>query len=135
MAESGFVVGPGCRHASGDLYVSNLADVAYADRELIDALRALKPVRHGSGGEVEAVLGSRHDYLVRQARKFAGWGWEAGRIEDELRELNETICEPPLTEREAEFGRMAAWAERNITPDRGPNVRRRGRAGRPAWAR
>lgn len=139
VAGSGHVVGPGCRHASGDLYESNGADVGTADRELIDALSALKPVRRGADGEVEAVLGSRHDFLVRQARKFAGWGYDIDRIADELRELNETVCEPPLTEKEAEFERMATWAATNIEPDTVPTVhrsrKRRGDRERPRWAR
>jgi hypothetical protein len=124
VAASGHVVGPGCRHASGDLYEPNDTDVAIADRELIDALRASPPVRRGRDGAVEAVEGSRHAWLVGQARKLAGWGWEVERIEDELRELNETICTPPLLEREAEFGRMAAWAEANIPPDRAAIIKR-----------
>jgi hypothetical protein len=137
VAESGYVVGPNSRHASGDLYEANDAPVGIADRELIDALSALRPVRRGADGEVEAVLGSRHDWLVRQARKFAGWGYGIDRIADELRELNETVCEPPLTEREAEFERMAAWAAKNIEPDRALTItrRRRDRADRPGWAR
>lgn len=107
VVASGHVVGPGCRHASGDVYEPNGSDVAYADRELIDALSALRPVRRGSGCEVEAVLGSRHDFLVRQARKYAGWGWDVDRIADGLRELNDTLCMPPLTEKEADVGRMS----------------------------
>ncbi len=117
VAGSGHVVGPGCRHKAGDLYEPNGEPVGYADRDLIDALSALKPVRRGSGGEIEAVEGSRHAWLVGQARKMAGWGWDFDRIADRLRDLNDEICLPPLTEREAEFGRMAEWAIRNIRPD------------------
>lgn len=137
VAGSGHVVGPGCRHKDGTLYEPNDTGVGIADRDLIDALSALKPVRRGSGGEVEAVLGSRHDWLVRQARKFAGWGWGEDRIADELRELNETVCLPPLPDREAEFERMAAWAVRTIRPDSPVNVRRTKAARRASrgWSR
>ena len=117
VAGSGHVVGPGCRHVSGDVYESNGAAVGIADRELIDALSALRPVRHGADGTVEAVEGSRHPWLAGQARKLAGWGWDAERIEERLRELNETLCTPPLSERIAEFGRMAEWASKNVPPD------------------
>ena len=55
VAGSGHVVGPGCRHVSGDLYESNDEAVGIADRELIDALSALRPVRKTTEGEVEAV--------------------------------------------------------------------------------
>ncbi len=128
IAESGYVVGPGSRHASGDVYVPNGAAVSTADRDLIDALSALRPVRRGADGEVEAVLGSRHDWMVRQARKFVGWGWSAERIEGELRERNETVCQPPLSDRE--FGdvlRAIDWAIKNIGLDRGLTVRRSSR--------
>jgi hypothetical protein len=123
---SGFTVGPGSRHVSGDLYVGNDAPVGIADRELIDALSALKPVRRSAEGAVDAVLGSRHAFLVGQARKLAGWGRDSERIEEELRTLNAEYCVPPLTEGEAEFGRMAQWAETNIAADRGPTITRRG---------
>lgn len=124
VAASGHVVGSGCRHASGDLYEDNGADVAFATPELIDALRALPPVRRGADGSIEAVMGSRHDWLVRQARKFAGWGWDVERIAEQLRDLNDEHCQPPLTEREAEFERMAAWAGKSIRPDAPIAVRR-----------
>jgi hypothetical protein len=42
-----------------------------------------------------------------------------------LRELNETHCVPPLSDRAAEFERMAAWALANVRPDRGITIRRR----------
>lgn len=133
VAASGHVVGPGCRHVSGDLYEPNGADVGIADRDLIDALSALRPVRRGADGEVEAVVGSRHDFLVRQARKLAGWSWGIDRIADELRTLNEELCQPPLSEKEGEFDRMAAWAATNIRPDVAVSVhrsRKRGPDGR-----
>jgi hypothetical protein len=138
VAGSGHVVGPGCRHVSGDLYEPNgYPAVSTADRELIDALRALKPVRRGSGGTVEAVEGSRHAFLVAQARKYAGWGWGEDRIADALAELNETVCLPPLSDREAEVGRMAAWAVRTIRPDSLISVRRSKAARRATrgWSR
>lgn len=133
IAASGHVVGPGSRHVSGDLYESNGAVIAYADRDLIEALRASEPLRRGSDGSVEAVMGSRHDWLVRQARKFAGWGWDADRIADRLRELNETVCLPPLDDREAEFGRMAEWAAKNIRPDRTTRVSKASRRAVRGW--
>ena len=119
---SGHVVGPGCRHSSGDLYEPNGRDVAIADRGLIDALKASSAIKRGPGGAVEAVEGSRHAFLVGQARKMAGWGWDPERIENELRTLDETVCVPPLGEA-AEFGRMAGWAARNVAPDRPIAVR------------
>ncbi len=122
VAGSGHVVGPGCRHVSGDLYESNDAAVGIADRELIDALSALRPVRKTTEGEVEAVEGSRHPWLVGQARKLAGWGWDAECIEERLRELNETLCTPPLSDRVGEFGRMAEWASKNVARDNVLNV-------------
>jgi hypothetical protein len=127
VAGSGHVVGPGCRHVSGDTYEGNDLDVAYADRDLIDALTASKPVRRTADGGVGPVEGSRHAFLVGQARKMAGWGWDLDRIAERLEELNATVCEPPLDERVAEVGRMAEWAAKNIAPDRGPTVRRRGK--------
>ena len=101
--------------------------VGYADRELIDALSALRPVGRDTHGIVEAVAGSRHAWLVGQARKLAGWGLDLEAIEDRLRALNDELCMPPLGEREAEFDRMAAWAVKAIQPDRGIAVRRNGR--------
>ena len=130
VAGSGHVVGPGCRHASGDLYEGNVADVGRADREVIDALAASPPVRRDAGGAVEAVEGSRHAFLVGQARKMSGWGYDAERIEAELRELDETVCTPPLGEA-AEYGRMAEWAARNVAPDRPIVVRRVDRGWKP----
>jgi len=128
VAGSGHVVGPGCRHVSGDIYHSNHAAVGYADRDLIDALRALPPVRRSPDGEIEAVEGSRHDFLIRQARKLAGWGWDEWQIAEALREMNETLCIPPLTEQEAEFERMAAWAGTRVEPDRTIAIRHTRRA-------
>jgi putative DNA primase/helicase len=136
IAGSGHVVGPGCRHASGDLYESNGAAVAYATRDLIDALSALKPVRRGSDGAVEAVLGSRHDWLTRQARKYRGFGWDSDRIHEALLEDNETKCIPPLEGRDlTDIGRMVDWAMRSIAPDRGVTVRRVSRSERKTWSR
>ncbi len=136
VAGSGHVVGPGCRHASGDLYAGNGADVGIADQELIDALNALRPVRRSTGGEVEAVLGSRHDWLVRQARKYRGWGWAADRILDELRERNATVCAPPLTPAEfADVERAVEWAMKTITPDRAVVITKRSKRERRGWAR
>ena len=116
IAGSGHVVGPGCRHVSGDLYEGNDRAVGIADRELIDALRALKPVRRGAGGNVEAVLGSRHAWLTNQARKYRGWGWDEDRITKALLEDNQTKCIPPL-DNENDIGRMAEWALKNVAPD------------------
>jgi hypothetical protein len=124
VAGSGHVVGPGSRHVSGDLYEGNDAPaVGIADRELIDALRALPSVKRGPEGAVEAVEGSRHDWLVRQARKFAGWGWDVDRIFAELEELDVTVCVPPLND-PAELSRMAQWAADNVKADAAPSVRR-----------
>lgn len=126
VAGSGHIVGPGCRHKSGDLYEANGAAVGIADRDLIDALRDLRPVRHSSSGVVEAVIGSRHAWLTNQARKYRGWGWDADRIADQLRDLNDTVCTPPLTDHE--FGdvlRAVDWAVKNIAPDRGYRITRR----------
>ena len=121
VAASGHVVGMGSRHSSGVLYEGNDQDVANADSDLIDALRALRPVRRDTDGHVEAVEGSRHAYLVNQARKFAGWGWDADRIEEQLVVLNETVVVPPLDD--GEFSRMAEWAVKNIARDIQPVVR------------
>ena len=126
VAGSGHVVGPGCRHASGDLYVGSDRDVGIADRELIDALKASSAIRRSAGGAVEAVEGGRHAFLVGQARAMRGWGWDADQIEDGLRELDETVCVPRLGEA-AEFGRMAEWAVRAVRPDDRVAVRRVGR--------
>lgn len=126
VCASGYVVGPGSRHPSGDLYAAGeYPTVEYADRELIDALRGLRPVRHNPDGSVDAVLGSRRTWLVGQARKLAGWGYAEDDIVDELRVLNETTCEPPLSERE--FGdaiRAAHWAVVNVEPDPSFRIRR-----------
>lgn len=145
VAGSGHVVGPGSLHASGDLYVGNDSDVAYADSELIDALRALPAVRRGRDGEVEAVVGSRHAFLTGRARKYRGWGWDAERIAEQLRADNDEYCTPPLDERAAEFDRIATWAEQEIAPDGAVMVRfvnngsknrhRRENRARPGWAR
>jgi hypothetical protein len=124
VCASGYVVGPGSRHPSGDLYHGNGAPtLGTADRELVDALRALKPVRRGSDGTVEAVLGSRRAWLVGQARKFAGWGYDEDEIVEELRALNESTCQPPLDDREfADVVRGAHWAVTNVAPDDGMRV-------------
>lgn len=119
---SGYVVGPGCLHASGDEYVSNHADyLAVAPEALLSALSERPVVKRDEDttyGPVDHVSeGGRHPWLVGQARKMAGWGWSEDRIADALRELNETICVPPLSERAMEPGRMARWAKQEIAPD------------------
>jgi hypothetical protein len=129
VAGSGHVVGPGCRHASGDLYEGNGLPVADADRELIDALKALPPVRRSTNGAVEAVIGSRHAFLTNMARKYRGWGWDLDRIVERLREDNETVCTPPLSDREfVDVERAAAWAIANVEPDRPVRLSKRRRA-------
>ena len=126
VAESRFCVGPGCRHKSGDLYESNGVPVGIADRELIDALSALKVVRRSARGDVEAVLGSRRAWLVTQARKFRGWSLDEAEIIERLEELNATVVEPPLTDREfADVIRGVEWAVKNVAPDRGFRITRR----------
>lgn len=119
VAGSGHVVGPYCRHVSGDTYEPNGEPIATCDRELVDALAALPPLRtEGNpwdGGTVTE--GERHAWLVGQARRLRGNGLDAEVIVDRLRELNDEYCFPPLSERVAEFDRMAEWAERNIAPD------------------
>lgn len=114
---SGHVVGPGCRHASGDTYEFNRDPIGIADRVLIDALVALPPVKLDAEGAVEAVEGSRHAWLVGQARKYAGWGWDEERIAEQLRTDNDEKCTPPLDEREGGFDRMATWAVTHVEPD------------------
>ena len=118
---SGHVVGPGCRTRRATC-TSETAERGDRDRGLINALKASSAIKRGPGGAVEAVEGSRHAFLVGQARKMAGWGWDPERIENELRTLDETVCVPPLGEA-AEFGRMAEWAARNVAPDRPIAVR------------
>ena len=66
---------------------------------------------------------------------MAGWGWDAERIVEELRVLNETMCIPPLTDRVAELDRMADWAVQNIAPDRGFVITKRSKRERRGWAR
>lgn len=122
VAQSGHVVGPGCRHKEGDLYEGNDHPVGIADRALIDHLSALKPVRRGAGGEVDAVEGSRHAFLVGQARRLAGWGRDEDEIVAELELLNETVVTPPLPD--SELPRIAEWAARSIKPDRGIAITR-----------
>jgi hypothetical protein len=140
VAGSGHLVGPGCRHVSGDTYEPNGLPIAEASAALIDELRSRPAVRRvsrsasdgdddrgwrmepGSVGE-----GERHPWLVGQARAMRGWGWDVGRIEEGLRELNDEMCSPPLPDRVAEFDRMAEWAVRHIRPDRGLLIKRRPR--------
>lgn len=118
IAESGHVVGPGSRHASGDIYEANGLPVGTFDRELFDALKALPGVKRGANGAVEAVLGSRRTWLASQARKFRGWDYAPEDIVDELRRLNEDVCSPPLTDREfADVERAVGWAMKNVAPD------------------
>ncbi|MFN8520524.1 MAG: bifunctional DNA primase/polymerase [Chloroflexota bacterium] len=125
IAGSGHVVGPGCRHKSGDLYLGSGDAVATASEDLIAALWNLRPVRRDAehGGREYVGEGERHAWLTGQARKMAGWGWDAERIEEGLRELNETMCQPPLAEGSMEPARMADWAVRNIPRDRRVSVR------------
>ncbi len=120
---SGHVVGPYCHHKDGSIYESNGAAVGIADRELVEALVGLPPVHTGVNGVAEPIEGTRHAFLVGQARKFAGWHFDAERIEDELRTLNATVCQPPLSEKAAEFRRMAAWAADNVKPDAPMRIR------------
>lgn len=121
VAASGYVIGPGCRHASGDVYESNGAEIGVADRELIDYLREHPATRWSETqgyGAVEAAAGTRHAYLSGQARKFAGWGYDSDEIEAELLKINEERCVPPLTGNGLkDIVRMAAWAAANVEPD------------------
>lgn len=121
VAGSGHVVGPGSRHVSGDIYEGTDTPIGIADRELIDALRALPQVRRTDRGQVEAVEGSRHAWLVGQARRLRGQGLDAEAIETRLEELDAEYCVPPL-DNVGEFGRMAVWAETTIKVDTVPEV-------------
>jgi putative DNA primase/helicase len=135
VAGSGHVVGPGCRHVSGDEYGANGLPIAEAPAGLIETIRSLPPRRRGSAsGGFDAAgpmdpgsvfEGERHAWLVGQARAMRGWAWDATRIEERLRELNDEICSPPLPDHVAEFDRMAEWAVRTVDPDRPMIVRRR----------
>jgi hypothetical protein len=136
VAGSGHVVGPGCRHASGETYESNGKDVATATKALLEALRARPPLRMGEYAESGSVgQGDRHPWLVGQARKMAGWGWDLDRVVEGLRELNELHCVPPLSDRAAEFERIAAWAVANVAPDRSVRVTKRSKRAVRGWAR
>lgn len=123
---SGHVVGPGSRHSSGDVYAGNDLPIAEATQDLVDALSALPPLRRdGTMWDGEAVgAGERHAWLAGQARRLRGQGLNADAIADGLRELNEEFCAPPLTEKAAEFDRLAEWAEKNVEPDRVVSITR-----------
>jgi hypothetical protein len=115
---SGHVVGPGSIHASGDTYETNDRPIGIANRDLIDALKALPPVRKTTAGGI-AVEGSRHDFLIKAARRLRGYGYETDDITDELAAMDEEYFDGSFEDDYGldELARMADWAEKNIEPD------------------
>ncbi len=109
IASSGFVVGPGSKHFSGDSLESNGLPIALATTELVEALRSLPPQRDGLvAGE------GRHWTLVQEARKQRGWGKDLDDLLEALLEVNEGFAEPKGAD---EVAAIAAWAVEHVDVD------------------
>jgi putative DNA primase/helicase len=118
--DGGYVVGPGSRHANGQLYhwstsAGRMIPLAILPTAWVGLLSKDRASLHGPSAR-SIFQGQRNDQLFRIARAMRGRGKLEREIRSELTEANLSHCVPPLDE--TEVAAIAKSATR-YEPDRG----------------